>query len=155
MEHLRSVRTPRYKYIRNYLPKRPHLQPCAYKDAKSILIALREWNEAGRLDETQMLLFAPQRPGEELYDLDKDPHEVRNLAADPAHREILEDLRGKLGTWMEETGDRGRDPEPSMLYDSDMKVYVDRLRALKKDPSRVGVIEDNIALMKRWAMEGK
>ena len=41
------------------------------------------------------------------------------------------------------------------LYDSDMKVYVDRLRALKKDPSRVGVIEDNIALMKRWAMEGK
>ncbi len=27
VEHIRSVRTDRYKYVRNFLPRRPHLQP--------------------------------------------------------------------------------------------------------------------------------
>src|SRR5262249_17892142 len=37
VEHLRSVRTARFKYIRNFLPLRPHLQPNAYKDGKPIV----------------------------------------------------------------------------------------------------------------------
>ncbi len=32
VERLRSVRTDRFLYIRNFYPKRPHLQPNAYKD---------------------------------------------------------------------------------------------------------------------------
>ena len=38
VDHMRSVRTEELKYIRNFLPNRPYLQPCRYKDAKSILI---------------------------------------------------------------------------------------------------------------------
>ena len=37
IEHLRSVRTEKYKYIRNYLHERPHLQPNRYKDDKAIV----------------------------------------------------------------------------------------------------------------------
>ena len=60
VEHLRSVRTKRFKYIRNFLPQRPHLQPCAYKDKKSILIALRAANKAGTLN--ACLLYTSPSP---------------------------------------------------------------------------------------------
>ena len=44
---MRSVRTSQFKYIRNFLPNRPYLQPCAYKDAKAILKAVRAEHQAG------------------------------------------------------------------------------------------------------------
>ena len=153
---MRSVRTQDFKYIRNFLPSRPYLQPCAYKDAKSILIALREWNEAGKLDEVQSLLFSEVRPEEELYDVNADPHEVKNLAGDPDYAEKLKELRGRLDTWMEETGDQGRVPESQEMYDSDMAPYLKKFTTPgKEDPEQLKIISDNIALMKQWAAEGK
>jgi len=156
VDHMRSVRTQDFKYIRNFLPNRPYLQPCAYKDAKSILIALREWNEAGKLNEVQSLLFREVRPEEELYDVNADPHEVKNLAGDPDYAEQLKELRGRLDTWMEETGDQGRVPESQEMYDSDMAPYLKKFTTSgKEDPEQLKIISDNIALMKQWAAEGK
>lgn len=156
VEHLRSVRTKRFKYIRNFLPQRPMLQPCAYKDAKSILIALREAHKNGELNDLQeKLLFSETRPPEELYDLQTDPHELDNLADDPKHAATLTELRQRLDDWMEATNDLGREPESTEMFDSDMQVYVDGLRNRKQDPAHLQTILDNIALMKRWAAEGK
>lgn len=155
VDHLRSVRTENFKYIRNFLPARPHLQPCGYKDAKAILIALRAWNAAGKLDETQSLLFSSTRPPEELYDLRNDPHEIHNLAKDPAHADTLAQLRGKLDAWMEETQDHGREPESSAMYDSDMAAYTSKFRTPNGDKKQLAIVERNIATMKRWAAEGK
>jgi arylsulfatase A-like enzyme len=153
VEHLRMVRTSKWKYIRNFLPKRPHLQPNAYKDAKPTVRRLRELHESGKLTGLpEQLLFAPERAPEELYDLESDPFEVRNLAADPSHEATLKDLRGRLDRWMEETGDQGRVSESAARYDSDMAVY---LSELSKTPDRVKILQDNIALMKKWAAEGK
>jgi N-sulfoglucosamine sulfohydrolase len=45
------------------------------------------------------------RPREELYDLTKDPHELRNVAGDSAYAEVLADLRRRLRSWQEETND--------------------------------------------------
>ncbi len=150
MEHLRSVRTEQYKYIRNYLNERPHLQPCRYKDDKAIVQKLRELHDAKQLDAlTERLLFAERRPAEELYDLAADPHEVTNLAADPKHKATLEAMRKKLADWEEDTGDWGRKPEPMAMYDSDMKVY---LGGGKKDNTE---LKRNIDLNKTWAKEGK
>ncbi|MEM1060559.1 MAG: sulfatase-like hydrolase/transferase [Verrucomicrobiota bacterium] len=42
---------------------------------------------------------------EELYDLAQDPHELRNLAAEPGHADLLGQMRGRLDVWMEERGD--------------------------------------------------
>ncbi len=148
VERIRAVRTSKWKYIRNFHPKRPHLQPNAYKDAKPTLRRLRELHEAGTLKGLpEQLLFAPERAPEELYDLEADPHETRTLAAE--RPEILKDLRGRLERWMKETGDRG--PESGAMYDSDMAVYL----AETKDPARRKLLEDTIALMKRWAAEGR
>ena len=48
VERLRSVRTDRFLYIRNFHPQRPHLQPNAYKDGKTIVQTLRALHDAGR-----------------------------------------------------------------------------------------------------------
>ncbi|WP_438269965.1 sulfatase family protein [Paludisphaera mucosa] len=151
VDHIRSVRTDRYKYIRNFLPDRPHLQPNRYKDAKAIVRRLRELHAEGKLDAHQeRLLFAPTRPKEELYDLRADPDEIHNLAEDVAHRETLEALRKRLDDWIVETGDRGATPEAASMYDSDMKVYVDGQKAAEAE-----ILRRNIAIMKGWAAEGK
>jgi arylsulfatase A-like enzyme len=149
VDRIRSVRTERFKYIRNFHPERPLLQPNAYKDDKAILRRLRELHAGGHLSPLQeQLLFSPTRPAEELYDIQSDPFETQNLAANPAHRKTLESLRARLDRWMKETADQG--PESPQMYDSDMAVYLDA-----KFPERTKIIEQNIALMKRWAREGK
>jgi arylsulfatase A-like enzyme len=154
VDHMRSVRTEDFKYIRNFLPSRPYLQPCAYKDAKRILMALREWDDAGKLNETQQLLFRQIRPSEELYDLKTDPFEIHNLAEDPKFAAKLLELRGRLDSWMDETDDKGRWPESGVMFESDMAVYTESIARRGKLP-HLKVIENNIALMKKWASEGK
>ena len=145
VERLRSVRTDRFLYIRNFYPQRPHLQPNAYKDGKAIVQSLRALHAAGKLDALSgKLLFSPARPPEELYEWTTDRWQVKNLAADPAHQATLEMLRARLDRWIVETKDRG--PEPEKMYDSDMAEY------LKKPNPEVA---KNVALMKQWAREGK
>jgi len=45
------------------------------------------------------------RPAEELYDLESDPLEQKNLAGDPKHEKERRELRGRLDRWMKEQGD--------------------------------------------------
>ncbi len=153
VDHLRSVRTHDYKYIRNYLHQRPLLQPNAYKDNKAILIALKQAGEEGRLNEDQAKLLAPSRAPEELYDLRNDPFELNNLAQSDRHAKVVESMRKKLKHWEESTNDQGRNPEPTAMFDSDMAVYLKTLRTRR--PERLGEIQANIDLMKKWASEGK
>jgi arylsulfatase A-like enzyme len=153
VDHLRSVRTTRFKYIRNYLPDRPHLQPNVYKDGKLIVERLRALHAEGELNALQKrLLFSPTRAAEELYDLEADPHELANLAGDAAHGSTLEAMRDRLEEWEEQSGDVGREPEPERMYDSDMAVY---LGGRRKKSGHLSQTEKNIELMKRWAREGR
>jgi arylsulfatase A-like enzyme len=145
VDRIRSVRTDRYLYIRNFHPQRPHLQPNAYKDGKSIVRTLRALHDAGQLEPlAETLLFSPTRPAEELYEWTTDRWQTKSLAAEPAHRQQLAELRGRLDRWMSETNDRSAESEA--MYDSDMAVYVG---------GGMPKVEKNIALMKRWAAEGK
>lgn len=153
VDRIRGLRTKRYKYIRNFHPKRPYLQPNAYKDHKEILIAMRRLHVEGQLNRDQSLIMADHRPPEELYDLETDPHELHNLADDSAHEKTLVSLRGKLEDWIERTGDKGREPEPQAMFESDMAAYLSAIR--RRDPMRAAEIESNIALMNRWADDGR
>lgn len=145
VERLRSVRTENYLYIRNFYPLRPHLQPNAYKDAKSILIALTEMHQNKTLPElSERLLFASTRPTEELYLWQTDRWQINNLADSAEHQHALTQHRELLDQWIISSGDQG--PEADAMYDSDMKVYVGSGNA---------VVEANIAQMKRWQAEGK
>lgn len=115
VDRIRTVRDGRYRYIRNFMPERPFLQHNGYKEATYPMIALmRRLHAEGKLDPVQEVLMAPRRPEEELYDLEADPHEVRNLAAspDPGHQSVRRRLAAVLDRWIEDTADRGRTPEP-------------------------------------------
>ena len=147
VERLRSVRTDRWLYIRNGYPQRPHLQPNAYKDGKSIVQSLRSMHAAGKLDAlTEKLLFSPTRPSEELYDWTQDRYQVSNLASDPSHQQTMAEMRSRLDRWIRDTHDLGQQPETEARYDSDMAEYV-----AKGNPE----VERNIQLMKQWSREGK
>jgi len=119
VERIRSVRTEQFKYIRNFYPQRLLLQPNDYKDAKPFMPVLRELHAQGKLSAMQQeILFSPTRPVEELYDVQADPFETRNLANDPQFRSRLETLRTRLDRWIVETHDCG--PESEKAYDANI-----------------------------------
>lgn len=59
--------------------------------------------------------FAGTKPAEELYDLAVDPHEIHNLADDPAHRATLLELRAEQVRWSDQTADLGLVPEAEIV----------------------------------------
>ncbi|MEM9702418.1 MAG: sulfatase/phosphatase domain-containing protein, partial [Planctomycetota bacterium] len=99
----RSVRTTRFKYMRNLAPELPNTPP-ADAVRSPTFEAMRALRAEGKLTPDQSAIFQPG-PAEELYDLEADPHELNNLAADPAHAETLNELRTALNEWRTETAD--------------------------------------------------
>lgn len=114
--HIRTVRDERFRYLRNKYPDRPFLQINRYKEASYPIIGLlRHLNGQGQLAGLPAQLMAADRPAEELYDLEADPWETKNLADSPEHQEIKERLSQALDAWMERIDDRGRIPEPASI----------------------------------------
>ncbi len=107
-DRMRAVRTGGFKYIRNYFPMIPYMQYNAYKER-----SYPTWNlvkrlaKEGKLTPEAALFAAERKPIEELYDLAADPHELNNLARNPAHRETLKELRGLVDGWVRDTNDQG------------------------------------------------
>jgi N-sulfoglucosamine sulfohydrolase len=56
-------------------------------------------------------MWSPTRIPEEFYDLQSDPHEIRNLVDNPAYAHELQRHRKILEAWIRETGDQGQYPE--------------------------------------------
>ncbi len=117
VDRIRCVRDKRWKLIRNFLPERPYAQRNHYKDTSyPALQVLRQLQAEGALDGPPARWMEPTREEFELYDLESDPHEVRNLAADPNHAGTLRRMGAALDAWIEESGDRGavlEDPIPA------------------------------------------
>src|ERR1043166_838237 len=112
----RTVRDARYRYIRNFTPERPFLQPNKYKEKQyPVWNLIKELTAQGKLTPVQAVLAAPTMPSEELYDLEKDPWETNNLAKSWVGQPTLIKLRGVLEKWIEDTNDQGKQLEPSEL----------------------------------------
>lgn len=113
---IRCVRTKQFKYLRNFLSHVSHMQPNGYKDRKEIIRRMRELHAAGQLNPLQARIFAPARPPEELYDLENDPGETKNLfqgnKVSGGYKDSADGLRRELYRWMIDSGDVGLIPEP-------------------------------------------
>jgi N-sulfoglucosamine sulfohydrolase len=109
----RAVRDKRFKYIRNYYPQNPGAEPLSFRDNQVVMQELWRYHRAGQLEGVQKNWFEP-RAEEELYDTDKDPHEVRNLASDPRYAHELKRLQAALNHWQDTTRDQGKIAEAEM-----------------------------------------
>lgn len=103
-DRVRALRTERYKYIRNDYADLP-ATPSADAGRSPSMAAIRALHKKGQLTPLQARIFRQPRPAEELYDLEADPTESRNLASDPAHQQTLRQLRARLEAWVTETRD--------------------------------------------------
>lgn len=111
IDRIRTVRTDKFRYIKNFMTDRPLLQP-QYRDNQAPTKRLRQLHAEGKLDALVEAAFFGPRPAEELYDLAKDPHQVVNLATDSQYADELKEHRQILNQWIESTKDLGATPEP-------------------------------------------
>jgi uncharacterized sulfatase len=82
-------------------------------------LELRRLKAAGKLTGAAADFMADRTPPEELFEIGRDPHEVRNLAADPAHRAVRDRLAAELRAWILRTRDTGFLPEDDMARRAD------------------------------------
>ena len=114
---VRAIRTHDYLYIRNFREERWPSGTPNYKEAaipycwlgdcdngatKTYMVDNREKDDQHRL--LYELAFG-KRPAEELYDCNKDPEQLVNLADDPAYAEIRMQLSSQLMEQLLATGD--------------------------------------------------
>ncbi len=125
IDRIRSVRTDRYRYIRNYFVDRPILQ-AQYRDGRGPSLALRKGLEAGTLTPYQANFWFGVRPTEELYDVIKDPHQIHNLALDHDYIEQLSAHRTMLEQWIHDTGDKGQYAESASQLKGTFELWKDR-----------------------------
>jgi N-sulfoglucosamine sulfohydrolase len=104
-EHQRAVRTGRFKLIRTDAYAELPLCIAADIAASPSFRALRARNERQRLTPAQQRLFESPRARLELYDLDDDPWELHNVAANHRYAEEVKALAGVLQEWMEQSDD--------------------------------------------------
>lgn len=110
-DECRSVTDGRYLYIRNYLPHLPHGQYLTYQQETPTTRVWYQLFKDNELDAIQSAFWTPH-PAEELFDLESDPHEIHNLAQDPAHAKQLRQLRKALHSHQKKTKDLYFIPEP-------------------------------------------
>jgi len=100
-EHIRCVRTKKYKFILNSYIEWPHgmlgTDPSWYE--------LKNRQKQGKLTSAQQRLFECPRPAVEIYDLEKDPYELNNVADEAEYLEIGKELALELENWRDSTGD--------------------------------------------------
>jgi arylsulfatase A-like enzyme len=127
VDRMRAVRTKRHKYIRNYLPAIPYMQANEYKEKNYPTWNLvKEWVKLGKLNKAQALFASSVKPIEELYDLAADPDEVNNLALDPAHKEILTQMRKLVDGFVAEN-------DAKVTFEDPVDIYKGYWRRLPED----------------------
>jgi len=111
---VRSTTDGRFVYVRQLMPHLPYGQYLNYMFQQA---TTRVWSDlftAGKVDELQSRFWKP-KPSEELYDLQSDPWETKNLVDSKAHAGDLERLRAAQDAWLLETRDLGLIPEAERL----------------------------------------
>lgn len=139
----RALRTPQFLYIRNFQPDRwPAGDPRILQDDGSLgsrhgaycdidgsptlkfLVDNRDDDAMG----TYLRLAVAKRPGEELFDIVKDPGCLKNLATDAAFARTKEELSKQLLDYLKQTGD------PRVIANGDIWETYPRYSPIRRFP---------------------
>ena len=172
---IRAVRDQRFKYIRNYEPFKTYYQYMNTPEQGRTMSEIRRVQADGSASAGVAQFLTPSKAKEELYDTQVDPHEMHNLAADPAHRKTLERLRQAHLDWVLETRDLGLIPEAeinarqgklgsawAILSGPESGTLVNRVRdaaslSLEGEdaiPQMIDTLKDSDAAVRYWAAIG-
>ena len=125
IDRIRTVRSDRYRYIRNYYLDRPLMQP-GYRDDRPPSMDMRRLFEAGELTEYQAEHWFGLRPREELYSIEADPHQMHNLASLPDFQAELFRHRAVLEEWINNSDDQGQYSESDRQLRATYDLWKDR-----------------------------
>ncbi len=105
---MRSVRDHHYKLVMNLLSDQPYYIKYMMNPANK----KSYWNawvtQAQTSSETKRLVDRiTTKPALELYDLQKDPYELNNIAGDKKYEKLVQAYELKLKNWMEQQNDPG------------------------------------------------
>lgn len=172
---IRAVRDKRFKYVRNYEPFKTYYQYMNTPEKGATMREIRRVQKADSASPGVARFLEPSKAIEELYDTESDPHEMRNLAGSPEHREVLERMRQAHLDWVLETRDLGLVPEAeinarqadagsawAILGGKDAGSLMQRLRdaaalSLKDEthiPEMMATLNDSDATVRYWAAIG-
>ncbi|HOD83780.1 MAG TPA: sulfatase-like hydrolase/transferase [Phycisphaerae bacterium] len=170
----RCIRDKRWLYIRNYNPHVSWNAPEHYSDQAPMRREIARLAREGKLNADQLSYAGPAKAAvEELYDVQADPHNVRNLAGDAAHASALGRMRKAMCEWTLRTRDSGFLPEEDLQQAGekgstpwqlaqDEKAYplervlevaelVGRPEAVER---QARLLEDELGAVRMWAARG-
>jgi len=164
---MRSVMTDRWLYIHNFRPDLPYVQRLDYMFKARGYQSWECMAAEGKLTPATAQFWGV-KPTEELYDMSTDRDSVKNLAGDPKHKEILEEMRAALKKHSIEIYDNGFMPEGSELegYEASRKtgaypiarIYDIAVLASQRDPKNlpklIEGLNDAHEAVRWWAAQG-
>lgn len=105
---IRGVTDGRYHYIRNLLPDRIYIEKHIFaRTDHNAYVPSMFWTAGNNERNYRLLERYISRPAEELYDNQADPHQMNNLAGNPALAEVKSRLARAMAVWMDRQGDPG------------------------------------------------
>lgn len=112
---IRAVKNKRFKYIRNYRPEQGYYLPVEYREKIPTMQALLRLRNEEKLNPIQAQWFRESKQVDELFDTIADPHELNNLADDPAYVTELKTLSQEMDRWLSEIGDEPNLSEKQLI----------------------------------------
>jgi N-sulfoglucosamine sulfohydrolase len=134
LDNARALTDKRYLYIRNYMPYVPWMQELEYLWRSKATQAWDAHVQSGEAVEVHARFFSPKGWSEELYDLQKDPDNVVNLANRSDYAETVVRFRGALRAEQLRVYDAGLLPESEMVRraaENKLTIY-----EMVRDPKR-------------------
>jgi len=175
IENVRSFRTKRFLYVKNYMPYVPRGQHLDYQWKIPIQRAWEQCYKNGTTNAIQSRFFK-QKAKDELYDSEKDSDNTNNLIENAEYKDIVQKLKGELKSYQKKIYDSVFLPESELdklaadhkttvydvlrnknLYDIDRYFDVADT-ALEKDPSNIntltGYLKDKDRAVRYWGSIG-
>ena len=138
---IRAVRDKRYKYLKNFKPKKPYYLTLEYREKMDTMQELITMSKNNQLDSIQSQWFRKEKPAEELFDIYLDPYEINNIANDPKVNHKLKELRKECLRWMEEVDDKGFIPEEKLIE----SFWPNKKQPITSSPT-IKIVENTLVL---------
>lgn len=175
-DNARAVYDKKYVYIRNYMPQVPWMQHLNYLWKMTATVTWDEAVREGNLPPEQSKYFFPKVYTEELYSLDDDWDNSKNLINEPGYALKADEMRRALREWQLDIHDGGLLPESELvrmaeqnnltifevvrdpgLYNLEQLLDISDL-ALEQDPANLEALRaglDHASLgVRYWSMVG-